>query len=163
MGRVRARRARRADHQSPHQLSDNSAEDEDRDCHDHLREIEQDDLLQEDGDTIESQNIERSDEKHQDHEPHHEGAKKAPDVEIEARLFGRLVETCGAQSIIDPEDFDDLNNDPIEDDSNDPADDENDNGREDRGKILHYREPQTGKRGLYYICRLRNYHINNDL
>src|SRR3989344_4320731 len=62
-------RTRCAAYQSFHHFSHYSAEDKDEDRHYDLREVQQDDLLQEDGDVIETQDIERSNEKYQNHEP----------------------------------------------------------------------------------------------
>ena len=107
-------------------VSDDDRDEEDEDCHDDLRQVEQYDALEEDVDLGEAEDFERSDEEGYDDEPLNEAADEGARVKVEARALHDASKACLLESCVELDGADKVSDEASNERADDPANDKDD-------------------------------------
>ena len=129
-GSVEVRSLRRTAYDTLRRIGDNRSDEQDEDGDDHLREIAEDDIPDEDVDRIKMQDAERRDEEDDNEEPLDEEAEEFSGRKLETGAREQPLDACRTERLVDAERVDDLRDDATEPHTNEPSDDE-DNDRDD--------------------------------
>src|SRR3989344_3110929 len=122
-------------------LRNNCGNYQDYDRDDDLREIEQNHRLKIVGDLSKTQNLKRCHKKHDYYEPLDQSAEETTDIQVEASLFRRFIDTSCFERVIYAQNSHYLFNNAVQNNTDDPANNKNNNGHYDRRQVRRHDSP----------------------
>src|SRR3989344_1943424 len=139
--RVRACGAGGAGNKILRHLRNYCGNNQDDDCNDNLREVEQNHRLKVVSDLPEAENLKRCHKEHYHYKPLHQGSQEAADIKINASAFRSVAKTGRLERVDPAQNLHYLPNNAEQNSADSPADSKNDNGHNYGRQVECYDTP----------------------